>query len=85
MPLCYTRLDEAPATQMSGQAVQLTIDAAKLRCADAASMRTLMAAAAWARTGGSVTLLNPQPPVARMLGLLCAVGMVAIRGRAAVG
>ena len=81
-----TRLDEALTTQMSGQVVQLTIDAAKLRYADAASMRTLVAAAKRARSReGSVTLVNPQPPVARMLGLLCADGMVSIRGRAAVG
>ena len=63
-----TRLDEALTAQISGQAVQLTIDAANLRYADSASMRTLVMAAMKARTrAGSVTLLDPQPPVARML------------------
>ena len=67
-----TRLDEALTAQISGQAVQLTIDAANLRYADSASMRTLVMAAMKARTrAGSVTLLNPQPAVARMLDLLC--------------
>ena len=40
-----TRLDEALTAQVSGQAVQLTIDAANLRYADSASMRTLVMAA----------------------------------------
>ena len=36
-------------------------------------IRTLVEAAMKVGTrNGSVTLLNPQPPVARMLGLLCA-------------
>ena len=62
-----TRLDEALTAQISGQAVQLTIDAANLRYADSASMRTLVMAAMKARTrAGSVTLLDPQPAVARM-------------------
>jgi hypothetical protein len=37
-----------------------------------------------ARTrAGSVTLLNPQPPVVRMLDLLCVDEVFAIRGQAA--
>jgi anti-anti-sigma factor len=79
-----TRLDEALTAQISGQAVQLTIDAANLRYADSASMRTLVMAAMKARTRtGSVTLLDPQPPVARMLDLLCIDQMFSIRHRAA--
>ena len=79
-----TRLDEALTAQISGQAVQLTIDAANLRHADSASMRTLVMAAMKARTrAGSVTLLDPQPPVARMLDLLCIDEMFSIRDRAA--
>jgi anti-anti-sigma factor len=79
-----TRLDEALTAQISGQAVQLTIDAANLRYADSASMRTLVMAAMKARTRtGSVTLLYPQPPVARMLDLLCIDQMFSIRHRAA--
>jgi anti-anti-sigma factor len=66
-----TRLDEALTAEICGQAVRLTIDATDLRFADLASMRTLVTAAMKVRTrDGSVTLLNPQPPVARMLDLL---------------
>ena len=79
-----TRLDEALTAQISGQAVQLTIDAANLRYADSASMRTLVMAAMKVRTrAGSVTLLDPQPPVARLLDLLRIVEMFSIRRRAA--
>ena len=61
-----TRLDEVLTAPISGQAVQLTIDATNLRSADSASVRTLVVAAMKVRTqDGSVTLLNPQPPVAR--------------------
>ena len=50
--------------------------------ADSASMTTLVMAA---RTrAGSVTLLHPQPAVARMLDLLCIDEMFSIRDRAAV-
>ncbi len=81
-----TRLAEALTAQISGQAVQLTIDAANLRYADSAAMRTLVMAAMKARTqAGSVTLLDPQPAVARMLDLLCIDRMFSIRHRAAGG
>jgi len=45
-----TRLDEALTAQVSGQAVQLTIDAANLRYSDSASMRTLVMAVIKAKT-----------------------------------
>ena len=77
-----TRLDRALTAQISGQAVRLIIDATNLRYVDAASMRALVTAARKVRTrGGSVTLLNPHPPVARMLALLCADQMFSIRGQ----
>jgi anti-anti-sigma factor len=77
-----TRLDEVLAAQVSGRAVQLTIDATNLRFADTASVRTLAMAAMKARTrAGSVTLLNPQPPVARLLDLLCVEEVFAIRSQ----
>jgi anti-anti-sigma factor len=78
------RLDEALTGQISGQAVQLTIDATNLRYADLASIRTLVEAAMKVGTrNGSVTLLNPQPSVARMLDLPCADEMFSIRCRTA--
>jgi anti-anti-sigma factor len=76
------RLDKILAAQVSGQAVRLTIDATNLRFADTGSVRTLAMAAIKARTGaGSVTLVNPQPPVARILDLLCLDEAFAIRGQ----
>ena len=66
-----TQLDEVLTAVVSGRTVHLTIDATNLRFADSASVRTLALAAAKARTrAGSVTLLNPQPPVVRLLDLL---------------
>jgi anti-anti-sigma factor len=76
------RLEEALAPQTSGQAVQLTIDATDLRYADSASVRTLVMAALKVRSrAGSVTPLNPQPPVARMLDLLCLDEIFAVRSQ----
>jgi len=52
----------------AGRAVQLTIDATNLRYADSVSVMTLVMAAMKVRTrNGRVTLLNPQPVVARLL------------------
>lgn len=75
------RLDQALDGLLAGQAVRLTIDATDLRYVDSAAMRALMTAAMKARTqDGGVTLLNPQPPVARMLDLVCADQVLSIRG-----
>lgn len=79
-----TRLDEAltaPDIRAGGAADNRRGEPAH---ADSASMRTLVMAAMKARTrAGSVTLLDPQPPVARMLDLLCIDEMFSIRDRAA--
>ena len=76
------QLDRALAAQPSGQATKLTIDATDLRYADSGSMRTLlMAAAKITSRDGTVTLLNPQPPVARLLDLLCVDGMITVERR----
>ena len=73
------RLDEALAAQVGSRAVRLTIDATGLRYADSASMRALlMAAAEITSQDGTVTLLNPQPPVARLLDLLSVDGMITV-------
>ena len=78
-----TRLDEALTAQTSRQAVRLTIDATNLRYADSASVTTLVMAAIKVKTrNGNATLLNPQPPVARILELLCADQTFSIRRRA---
>jgi anti-anti-sigma factor len=67
--------------QLAGGAQQLTIDVADLRFADSASIRTLLLAAKTLRDrGGSLVLLRPQQPVARVLALTCAEQMFTIRG-----
>ena len=79
-----TRLDEVLAARISGQAVQLTIEATNLRYADSASVTTPVMAVKEVRTqNGSVMLLNPQPTVARILDVLRAGEMFCIRRRAA--
>jgi anti-anti-sigma factor len=67
--------------QLAGGAQQLTIDVADLRFADSASIRTLLLAAKTLRDrGGSLVLLRPQQPVARVLALTGAEQMFTIRG-----
>ena len=56
-----TRPDKALTAQVSGRAVQLAIDAANLRYADSASMRTLVMAAMKARTRASAAASLPRP------------------------
>jgi len=66
--------------QLAGGARQLTIDVADLRFADSASIRTLLLAARTLRErGGSLVLLRPQQPVARVLALTGAEQMFTIR------
>lgn len=74
-----TRLDEALTAHVSGQTARLTIDATNLRFADSASVRTLAMAAR--SQAGSVTLLNPQSPLVRMLDLLCLDEVFAVRSQ----
>src|SRR5215472_2078795 len=67
--------------QLSGGTRQLTVDVSGLRFADTASIRTLaLAARTLKERGGSLVLLRPQPPLARMLDLLGAAQMFTIRG-----
>jgi anti-sigma B factor antagonist len=69
--------------QLAGGAQQLTIDVADLRFADSASIRTLLLAARTLRErGGSLVLLRPQRPVARVLELTGAEQMFTIREEA---
>jgi anti-anti-sigma factor len=78
---CATELSELVAAQLSGGTRQLTIDVSELRFADSASIRVLvLAARTLTERGGSLVLLDPQQPVARVLALLGADQMVTIRG-----
>lgn len=61
---------------------ELTIDMTRLRYADSASIRTLVLAARTLKErGGSLILLSPQPPVARILTLLGADQILTILGQ----
>lgn len=69
--------------QLSGGTRQLTVDVSGLRFADTASIRTLvLAARTLNERGGSLVLLRPQRPLARVLDLLGAAQMFTIRGEA---
>jgi anti-anti-sigma factor len=68
--------------QLSDGTRDLTIDVSGLRYADSATVRTLVLAARTLKErGASLVLLRPQPPVARILTLLGADQMLAIRGQ----
>jgi anti-anti-sigma factor len=76
---CAGQLDALIAGQLAGGTRQLTIDAAGLRFADSAAIRTLvLAARTLTERGGSLVLLDPQESVARVLTLLGADQMVTI-------
>jgi anti-sigma B factor antagonist len=75
------KLSELLARQLAGGTRQLTIDVSGLRFADSASIRALVLAARTLRErDGSLVLLDPQRPVAKVLALLGADQMVTIRG-----
>jgi anti-sigma B factor antagonist len=76
---CAEQLGALIAEQLAGGTRQLTIDVSGLRFADSASIRTLvLAARTLTERGGSLVLLDPQQPVARVLALLGADQMVTI-------
>jgi anti-sigma B factor antagonist len=66
--------------QLPAGTVELTIDVSGLRFADTASIRALLLAdRTLKKRGGRLILLDPQPPVARVLALLGADQMLTIR------
>ena len=80
---CAEQLDAVIAGQLAGVTRQLTIDVSRLRFADSAAIRTLLLAArTLTERGGRLVLLDPQRSVARMLALLGADQMMAVRGKA---
>jgi len=67
------------SAQLSDGTRELTIDVSGLRFADSASVRTLMLAARTLKDrDGSLVLLHPQRPVARVLELTGAVHMFTV-------
>jgi anti-anti-sigma factor len=69
------------SAQLGDGTRQLTIDISGLRFADSASIRALvLTARTLTERGGSLLLLRPQPQVARVLELLGADQVIAVRG-----
>ncbi len=65
-----------------GERRELTIDVSSLCYADSASIREwVLAARTLRKRGGSLVLLHPQQPVARILALLDADQVLTIRGQ----
>lgn len=76
-------LAELISAQVARGTRQLTVDVSGLRFADSATVRTLALAAKTLRQrGGSVVLLDPQQPVARILALTGADQVFTIRAEA---
>ena len=79
---CAGQLSALITAQLAGGTRQLTIDVSELWFADSASIRTLVLAARTLRErGGSLVLLRPRQPVARVLALTGAEQMFTIRDR----
>jgi anti-anti-sigma factor len=79
---CLAELTAVIGEQLSGGTRWLTVDVSGLRFADTASIRELILAAKTLRKrSGTLVLLHPQRAVARVLTLLGADHMFAIRTR----
>ena len=77
---CLTELSAVISGQLTTGTRWLTVDVSELSFADTASIRTLvLAAKALRERSGSLVLLHPQRPVARVLALLGADHMFTIR------
>jgi anti-anti-sigma factor len=78
-----TQLTRMISAQLSDGSNELTLDISGLRFIDAAAIRPLLTAAmTMNERGGTVILLRPQRPVARILALLGADHIFTIRGTA---
>ncbi len=74
------QLSEFLAAHLSGRAGEVVVDVSGLRFADSASVRVLVLAGKTLRErGGTLVLLRPQPPVARVLELMGADELLAVR------
>ncbi len=75
------QLAELITAQLSRGVAHLVVDAGELSFADSMAIRTLVLAALTLKDrGGGMTLLHPQPPVARALALVGADQVVTIDG-----
>jgi anti-sigma B factor antagonist len=78
------QLTELLTEQLAGGALHLTIDLSGLIFADSASVRALVLAGRTLRErGGSLVLIRPQPPVARVLELMGVTELLSVQGTAA--
>lgn len=74
------RLGEFLTAHLSGGAREIVVDVSGLRFADSASVRVLVLAGRTLRErGGTLVLLRPQPPVARVLELMGADELLDVR------
>ncbi len=74
------RLGEFLTAHLSGGAREVVVDVSGLRFADSASVRVLVLAGKTLRErGGTLVLLRPQPPVARVLELMGADELLDVR------
>ncbi len=77
------RLGEFLTAHLSGGGREVVVDVSGLSFADSASVRVLvLAGKALRERGGTLVLLGPQPPVARVLELTGADELLAVRGTA---
>jgi len=75
------QLSEFLTAQLSDGTRQLRIDVSGLRFADSASVRVLVLAGRTLKDrGGTLTLIRPQPPVARVLELTGADELLTVQG-----
>jgi anti-sigma B factor antagonist len=74
------RLGELLTSQVSGNAVHLTIDASGLRFMDSTAVRLVgMAAKVLKEQGGTLTIAHPPPAVLRILEMTGVAGMVQVQ------
>lgn len=76
-----SELDQFLTAQLTGGTTGLTIDIAGLRFADSVTIRALVQAARVLKDrGGTMTLLRPQPAVAKILTLTGVDRLLTVRG-----
>jgi anti-anti-sigma factor len=74
------RLSSALDSQLSGGSARVLVDVSELSFADSSTVRVLVhAAQKLRRRRGTLTLLHPQPPVARVLELMGADQIMDLR------
>jgi anti-sigma B factor antagonist len=80
------QLSDALSTQLTEATRHLTVDLSGLRFADSAAIRILFEAHLALRAqGGTLELVDPQPPVARSMSVLGVSEVIAVRPKDGAG